>query len=80
MLHSKKTAEGAKERVDALVQGWLSDLNLWRNYLPGVKVGRDDFLDACAALWTAKRIANREVVLPVRAERDARGLDMAIWY
>jgi predicted RNase H-like nuclease len=81
MLHSKKTAEGAKERVDALVhQGGFASEFVER--LPaGMKVGRDDFLDACAALWTAKRIANRESGrFPLETERDARGLDMAIWY
>ena len=80
MLHSKKTAEGAWERVDALVQGGFPTEFVEK--LPaGMKVGRDDFLDACAALWTAKRIANHESGrFPLQAERDARGLDMAIWY
>lgn len=43
--------------------------------------GRDDFLDACAALWTAGRtyrgIAKR---IPDFPECDSRGLDMAIWF
>ena len=81
MLHSKKTGGGTKERVAALVhQGGFPTEYVER--LPaGLKVGRDDFLDACAALWTATRIANREGNrFPLQTERDARGLDMAIWY
>jgi predicted RNase H-like nuclease len=46
-----------------------------------LRVGRDDFLDACAALWTAERI-HRGVAkrVPNPGECDALGLDMAIWF
>jgi predicted RNase H-like nuclease len=43
-------------------------------------VGQDDFIDACAALWTAERIYRGKAKrIPPIVECDARGLDMAIW-
>ena len=46
-----------------------------------LRVGRDDFIDACAAAWTARRVlggvAGR---LLDKVVRDGRGLDMAIWF
>jgi len=42
--------------------------------------GPDDFVDACAAAWTAERILNgRAVRFPRLPDVDAVGLDMAIW-
>jgi len=80
MLHSKATTKGAKERVDALIRGDF--LPEFVEKIPdGMKVKRDDFLDACAAVWTAKRIAKNEAGrFPLEAKRDIRGLDMAIWF
>ncbi|HEX2135534.1 MAG TPA: DUF429 domain-containing protein [Microvirga sp.] len=79
MARGKKTAAGAQERVEALVRGGFPREFVQR--LPaGLRVGRDDFLDACAAAWTARRVAaGRARRLPAAVERDARGLDMAIW-
>lgn len=43
-------------------------------------VGEDDLIDACAAAWTAGRIARGEAVsFPSPPERDAHGLPIAIW-
>lgn len=43
-------------------------------------VGEDDLIDACAAAWTAGRIARREAIsFPSPPERDAFGLPIAIW-
>ena len=80
MLHRKKSAEGATERVEALIQAGFP--RKFVEKIPaGMKVGRDDFLDACAATWTAKRIVNHEARrFPSAIERDVRGLDMAIWF
>jgi predicted RNase H-like nuclease len=79
MLHSKKSAEGARERIEALHRGGFPPEFVEK--IPNGKVGRDDFLDACAAAWTAKRIANHEEGrFPSEVERDVRGLDMAIWF
>jgi predicted RNase H-like nuclease len=42
---------------------------------------RDDFLDACAAAWTAQRIfAGAAECLSKAAARDGRGIDMAMWF
>jgi predicted RNase H-like nuclease len=44
------------------------------------RVGPDDLLDACAACWTAARIAQgRARSFPSPPERDAHGLPIAIW-
>jgi threonine dehydratase len=41
----------------------------------------DDVIDAHAVCWSAARIARRRAVrLPARAQYDARGLPMTIWY
>jgi predicted RNase H-like nuclease len=42
--------------------------------------GEDDLIDACAACWTAARIARGEAIsFPDPPERDSEGLTMAIW-
>lgn len=45
-----------------------------------LRVGQDDLIDACAAAWTAGRIARRAAEsFPSPPERDAHGLPIAIW-
>lgn len=45
-----------------------------------LRVGEDDLIDACAAAWTAGRIARGQAVsFPSPPERDAEGLPVAIW-
>ncbi|MBB3771075.1 putative RNase H-like nuclease [Angulomicrobium tetraedrale] len=45
-----------------------------------IGVGEDDLIDACAAAWTAGRIARGEAVsFPSPPEEDAHGLPIAIW-
>lgn len=45
-----------------------------------IGVGEDDLIDACAAAWTAGRLARGEAVsFPSPPERDAHGLPIAIW-
>jgi predicted RNase H-like nuclease len=42
--------------------------------------GLDDLVDACAAAWTAARIAQGKAIsFPDPPERDAFGLPIAIW-
>jgi predicted RNase H-like nuclease len=80
MTGGKKTAQGAKERIEALVRGGFPR-EFVRLSPADLKVGRDDFLDACAAAWTARRVATgRAGRFPAMVEHDARGLDMAIWF
>lgn len=80
MAAGKKSPEGARERVEILSTGGFP--REFVQQLPtGLRVGRDDFLDACVAAWTAKRISTGQAGrLPARVECDGRGLDMAIWY
>jgi predicted RNase H-like nuclease len=80
MNHGKKTAPGFEERVRALVSHGFPHHHV-RHLSGNLKVGRDDFIDACAAAWTAERIVSGIAGrLPGKVERDARGLDMAMWY
>lgn len=45
-----------------------------------LRVGEDDLIDACAAAWTAGRIARHEAVsFPDPPEQDTHGLPIAIW-
>ncbi len=45
-----------------------------------LKAGADDLIDACAACWTAARIAEGKAIsFPDPPERDAFGLPIAIW-
>lgn len=44
-----------------------------------LKVGEDDLIDACAAAWTARRIAHGQAIgFPTPAERDGEGLPIQI--
>jgi predicted RNase H-like nuclease len=81
LLHSKKTPEGERGRVSA-----LKHADFPKTFLTPLRTlhsGRDDFLDACAALWTAERIYRgtaKRIPDAEESERDERGLDMAIWF
>ena len=80
MMNSKKTAAGAEERIEALIRAGFPREFVQQPPID-LKVAQDDFLDACAAAWTARRIALGQAGrFPAVVERDARGLDMAIWY
>jgi len=77
---SKKSREGEDHRKAVLIRSGFP-----RPFIEEMavkfRVGRDDFLDACAALWTARRIqAGQAQRLPAVIDLDRRGLDQAIWY
>ena len=81
LKYRKKNSDGQHERINALRNGGLPKAFL--TPLSSLRSGRDDFLDGCAALWTAERIYRGTAKrLPGAAEleRDERGLDMAIWF
>lgn len=80
LLEGKKMLEGMLGRMDALeAEGFPSTFA--RQLPSGLRVGRDNFLDACAALWIARRIeAGQGARLPTAIDLDARGLDQAIWF
>ena len=80
VIQSKKTLDGERRRVSALTHAGFPETFLAP--LSTLRSGRDDFLDACAALWTADRIYRgiaKRIPHTEEAEFDGRGLDMAIW-
>ncbi len=78
MAYRKKTKAGVSERFD-LLRPVFPDIE---RHLQNrrANVGRDDLLDAAVAAWTALRICKGEARRVCEAERDARGLETAIWY
>jgi predicted RNase H-like nuclease len=80
LIQSKKIPEGERLRLKALKNGGFPESFL--DPLRDLRSGRDDFLDACAALWTANRIYRgvaKRIPQAEQAEFDRRGLDAAIW-
>lgn len=77
---SKKTRPGQRERVRLLRRSLAGSEPLLYTRPPRPAT-RDDLSDACAALWSAERIAAGcgEPVAALAA-RDSRGLQMQIWY
>jgi predicted RNase H-like nuclease len=79
MPHAKKTGVGENDRIAALIRNGVPAAFV-KKELGKLSSTRDDFLDACAAAWTARRVlggmADR---LPASIVRDSRGLDMAMW-
>jgi predicted RNase H-like nuclease len=74
VLSNKRRRTGRDERWALLEQ-----VGEARPKRPRAGEAEDDLLDACAAAWSARRIArNRDGCLPVDPPRDARGLRMEI--
>lgn len=81
LRHAKRTQEGRAERLDLLVRAGFAPLlaQALGTRLAGAEP--DDLLDACAACWSARRIAEGgAAALPPEPHRDSRGLCMQIWY
>jgi predicted RNase H-like nuclease len=75
--HSKRTADGVAERIE-LLRAHFPALDAALDARPRGP-GVDDVLDAFAAAWTARRMANGEARwLGDRAARDARGYRLTI--
>lgn len=69
---------GMNERRSLLVAGGLPES--FASRAPPAGAAADDFLDACAMLMIAARIARGEAVpFPDPPGRDAQGLPVAIW-
>jgi predicted RNase H-like nuclease len=80
MQHGKKTGAGENDRIAALSQRSVPKTFL-DDELGKLRSDRDDFLDACAAAWTARRVFDGAAErLPRNVVRDGRGLDMAMWF
>jgi predicted RNase H-like nuclease len=78
MKHSKKTKEGAAERVALLLRVFPQIERHLANRPP--RVGADDLLDAAAAAWTALRRHRDEAVCVCLPEGDEKGLSVTIFY
>ena len=74
----KKHAAGAAERRALLLAAGFAPALL--DARPPRGAALDDLLDACAAAWTAQRLARGVACCwPQAPARDAHGLSMAIW-
>lgn len=79
MRFNKATPEGRREREQLIEREWPGQRERLVQGLRGNRFEVDDLNDACAALWSARRIAAGTArVLPANAERDSRGLLMRI--
>jgi len=78
MAHGKKTKAGVSERLD-LLRPVFPDIEHFLQNRPR-NAGKDDLLDAAVAAWTALRICKGEARRVCEPERDAKGLDVAIWF
>ena len=75
LTHNKKTPDGERERIRA-----LKGIDFPKSFLTILKTlrsGRDDFLDACAALWTAEK--SNEVLLSVSHAPKSWSAMGAVW-
>ncbi len=81
-LGTKKSRTGAAQRVALLRDNGFADPEALVRACRGEGARRDDVLDACAAAWSAGRIATgRAAALPAgEPERDRFGLAMQIYY
>ncbi len=80
MAFGKKVLSGERERQDLLIRCGFPYAFI-HGMGAELRVGRDDFLDACAATWTAARVLRRNAGrFPPDPDPDGRGLDQAIWF
>ena len=83
MLHSKRTIEGASERIAVLTRHLPSAAAIVDEVTrahPKTALGRDDVIDALAGAVTARLGAPGLKTLPAVPERDRRNLRMEIVY
>jgi predicted RNase H-like nuclease len=80
-VKSQPYPPGLSLRRDLLIRaGFAPGFLAWPRF-PASVAGEDDFLDACACAWTARRVLRSEAIrFPEHAPPvDARGLRMEIW-
>lgn len=87
MMTKKSKVAGRQERLAVLrvmlgrqVSGLEEAIQAAGRVFRRDRVEPDDVLDACAAAWSARRIAGIQAARTPDCERDSRGLDMAIWW
>ena len=74
---SKKEYLGIKERERILIKNGFDRKFLNKNLKKNKNFNSDDFLDACALSWTAKRVINQQNLnLPKDPEKDELGIIM----
>jgi predicted RNase H-like nuclease len=80
-LPRKKDKEGRDIRRCLLLKQGFEEIDDWLNVQRVGKGARaDDVLDACAVAIAARDFSLDNVLPRGRAEKDARGLKMQIWY
>jgi len=75
-LHSKKTDEGVRQRIELLLE-FIPGLHNILEELPK-KCKIDDALDACAAAWTAKRYVRGKSVIIGGDDYDKDGYPVRV--
>lgn len=96
LTQPKKSAQGRARRIELLAGAGIADaadlIASARAFAHGaalphghaaVRVQPDDVLDALACALAARRISlglAQRLPEPLKAQRDARGLDMAVWF
>lgn len=76
LLTSKHTEKGGRDRLSMLTLHFEGVTSLVQQHS---RIA-EDIIDACAMLWTARRILNNcALALPETPPTDARGLLMQIW-
>jgi predicted RNase H-like nuclease len=79
LLHSKKTIEGQRERLEILKRyGVMFDPVRERNVLGRGRVAIDDLIDAAGCLVSAKRVTDGKAIVLGDNTTDQRGLRMEI--
>lgn len=77
----KKTPAGHAQRRGLLARAGFLRIRARLPALRRAGAQADDVLDACAACWSAERMALHSAErLPICPESDARGLRMEIWF
>lgn len=79
MRFNKANMHGRRERERLIDREWPGERARLARELRGNRYAVDDLNDACAALWSAHRIAAGHArVFPGQIERDSNGLQMRI--
>ena len=77
LIYIEKDKLGIKERKNILIKNGFDKKFLDNNLKKNKNFLSDDFLDACALSWTAKRIMNEQNInLPEDPEKDELGIIM----